>query len=106
MRNRNIRCTPTQKLTCQNLAVAKKLYPQVTELQLVALREINRTLRLSVSSGDLIIFHGKWYVTHSGLLRIAERRQCSGITTELEQDVSQPSEGRWVFRAIVCKSGS
>jgi hypothetical protein len=104
MRNRNIRST--QKLTRRNLSAAKKLYPQVTELQLLALREISRILRLSISSGDLIIFDGKWYVTHSGLLRIAERRRCSGITAELQQDVSQPSEGRWVFKATVCKSGS
>jgi hypothetical protein len=104
VRNRHAR--PMQKLTRQNLSAAKKLHPQVTELQLLALREISRTLRLSISSGDLTILDGKWYVTHSGLLRIAERRHCSGIATNLEQDVSQPSEGRWVFRATVCKSAS
>jgi hypothetical protein len=96
----------TQKLTRRNLYVAKKLCPQVTALQLLALREISDTLRLSISGGELQMLEGKWYVTHSGLLRIAERRRCTGIQSELEHTVSKPSEGRWVFRATVHKSPS
>ena len=46
----------------------------------------------------------KWYVTHSGLLRIATRRRCTGIKTELEQTTSKPSAGRWIFKATVFKS--
>jgi hypothetical protein len=46
----------------------------------------------------------RWYVTHSGLLRVAQRRRCSGITTELAEGVSNPQEGRWVFKATVAKS--
>jgi hypothetical protein len=45
-------------------------------------------------------------VTHSGLLRVAQRRRCSGITTELAEGVSNPKEGRWVFKATVVKSGA
>ena len=96
----------TQKLTRRNLSVAKKLCPQVTALQLQALREISNTLRLSISGGELQMLEGKWYVTHSGLLRMAEKRRCIGIQSELEQTVSKPSEGRWVFRATVLKSPS
>ena len=95
---------PRQKLTRQNLSIAKKLYPQVTELQLLVLREISRTLRLCISSGDLTMLEGKWYVTHSGLLRIATRRGCTGIETKLEPTASEPSVGRWIFKATVFKS--
>src|SRR6266853_1144562 len=95
---------PRQKLTRQNLSIAKKLYPQVTELQLLVLRETSRTLRLCISSGDLTMLEGKWYVTHSGLLRIATRRGCTGIETKLEQTTSEPSAGRWIFKATVFKS--
>ena len=63
-------------------------------------------LHLSLSSGDVTMLQGKWYVTHSGLLRIAKRRRCLGITTELELGVSDPIQGRWIFRATVLKSGS
>jgi hypothetical protein len=51
-------------------------------------------------------FSGKWYVSHSGLLRIAHRRRCVGIDTAIEQDATEASTGRWVFRATVHKSQS
>ena len=103
---RNARNQRRKKLTRQNVSLAKKLYLEVTKLQLVMLRDISRTLCLSISSGDLTILEGKWYVTHSGLLRIAARRRCSGIETGLQQAASEPSVGRWVFKATVFKSPS
>src|SRR5437762_13473902 len=96
---------PKLKLIRQNLRIVKRLYPDVTELQLSTLREISASLQLSISSGDLILLEGRWYVTHSGLLRTARRMRCSGITTELEGDVSNPTAERWVFKATVCQSG-
>jgi hypothetical protein len=102
----NDRNKPTQKLTRRNVSIAKKLYPEVTELQLAVLREISRALHLSISSGDLTMLERKWYVTHSGLLRIATRRRCTGIKTELEETTSEPSAGRWIFKATVFKTGS
>jgi hypothetical protein len=67
---------------------------------------MTRTLRLSIRVGDLLMLDGRWYVTHSGLLRVAQNRKCSGIKTELVENVSNPSEGRWVFKATVLKSKS
>jgi len=97
---------PTSKLIRQNVRVVKKLHPAVTSLQLAVLCEISRDLRLSLAIGDLSMLQGKWYVTHSGLLRIAKRRRCLGITTELQLSVSDPVQGRWIFRATVLKSSS
>jgi hypothetical protein len=34
-----------------------------------ALAVSSQELRVSVESGDLLLIEGKWYVTHSGLLR-------------------------------------
>jgi hypothetical protein len=96
----------TSKLIRQNVRVVKNLYPFVTSLQLSVLREITRDLHLSLIIGELSLLQGKWYVTHSGLLRIAKRRRCLGITTELELGVSDPVQGRWIFRATVLKSAS
>jgi hypothetical protein len=96
---------PKLKLIRQNLRIVKRLYPNVTELQLSTLREISASLRLSISSGDLMLLDGRWYITHSGLLRTAKRMRCSGISTELEGNVSNPTVRRWVFRATVCQSG-
>jgi hypothetical protein len=95
---------PRQKLTRYNVLLARKLYPQVTELQLSVLREITRSLGLSVSRSDLIILEGKWYVTHSGLLWIAAQRRCFGIETTIEATTSRLPPGSWVFKATVFKS--
>ena len=86
--------------------VQQELYPQVTDSQLLVLRELSRTLRLSVRSGDLLMLNGRWYVTHSGLLRVAQRRRCSSIKTELAEALCNPVEGRWIFKATVFKSES
>jgi len=97
---------PKAKLLRENVRTVKELYPHVTGLQLQVLRELSRTLLLSVRTGDLIMLDGRWYVTHSGLLRVAQRRRCSSITTELAESVSNPGEARWVFKATVIKSKS
>jgi hypothetical protein len=95
---------PKAKLIRENLRAVKQLYPHVTNSQMLVLRELSLTLGLSVRSGDLLMLDTRWYVTHSGLLRVAQRRRCSGIATELAEGVSNPKEGRWVFKATVAKS--
>jgi hypothetical protein len=99
-----LRRKPLQSLLRQNLIAVKKLYPDVPKLQLSVLREISRKFHLSVMNGDLMMLEGKWYVTHSGLLGVARRQHCRGISAELAEVVSDPSHGRWVFRATVLKS--
>jgi hypothetical protein len=95
---------PKAKLIRENLRAVKELYPHVTNSQLLVLRELSRTLGLSLRSRDLLMLEARWYVTHSGLLRVAHRRRCLSITTELAESVSDPKEGRWVFKATVAKS--
>jgi len=43
-------------------------------------------------------------VTHSGLLQLASRKGCRGITTILQERLSDVGAGRWVFKATVYKS--
>jgi len=95
---------PKEKLIRENLRAVKELCPGVTDSQLGILRELSSGLCLSLKNGDLILLDGKWYVTHSGLLRVAQRRRCQGIMTELVESVSNPQGGRWVFKATVAKS--
>ena len=104
MRASSIR--PKAKLIRENLRAVKELYPSVTGSQIMVLRELGRTLGLSLHNGDLLMLNSSWYVTHSGLLRVAKKRRCSTITTELVEGVSNPKEGRWVFKATVVKSGT
>jgi hypothetical protein len=93
-----------EKLLRENLRSVKELCPGVTPSQLTALRELSRDLLLSLAKGDMLLVNGRWYVTHSGLLRVAKRRRCKGITTELAEGVSNPKEGRWVFKATIATS--
>src|SRR4029077_20895394 len=95
-----------RRLMRQNLSSAKRLYPGLPKHQLSALRDLTASLHLSVSRSELMHFSGKWYVSHSGLLRIAHRRRCLGIDTAIEQHATELSMGRWVFRATVHKSQS
>src|SRR5712692_6605426 len=92
------------ELLRQNLRVAKLRYPTLRPRDLRALRDLTRTLRLSVLRGEVLCIDGKWYVTHGGLLRIALRRRCLGIRTILQERQSDPIAGRWVFKATVYKS--
>jgi hypothetical protein len=61
---------------------------------------------LSSALGDLISLDGRSYVTHSGLLRLANLRRCAGIRTLLAKDFCDPSVGRWVFKATVYKTST
>ena len=92
---------------CGRIFLTQKGFIQIFQSnKLSVLRDLTSTLRLSISRSELLYFTGKWYVSHSGLLRIAHRRRCVGIDTSIEQHTTEPSAGRWVFRATVHKSQS
>ncbi len=71
---------------------------------LKALDSLSERYGFSIALGDLLLLESKWYVTHAGLLRIAQRRRCHGIKTSLQKDVSDRIAGRWVFKATVYKA--
>ena len=58
----------------------------------------------SVESGDLLWLDGHWYVTHSGLIRLARRSHCAGIHVEPVAEFSDPATSRWAFKATAYKS--
>jgi hypothetical protein len=62
---------------------------------------------LSVADGDISLLDGKWYITHAGLLSLANRRRCFSIKVYPLRPFCDPATGRWVFKANVYKaSGS
>ena len=83
---------------------AKSLYGDLSKSILWALRELIQRHQTLVTSGDVKFFDGGWYVSHSGLLRLAERRRCAGIHSCPVLESSDPAASRWVFRAAVFKS--
>ncbi len=72
--------------------------------QLGGLRSLTVELRLSVARGDLRLINGAWYVTHTGLMRLAHRSRCAGIQVRLISEFCDPSANRWVFETVVYKS--
>jgi hypothetical protein len=58
----------------KNLVLARQLWPgQIAKVQSEQLRTLVERHLLSVDSGDVQLLAGRWYVTHSGLLRLADR---------------------------------
>ena len=95
-----------RSLLSSNSRLARRLWGQSSREVLQTLRYLTVTHSLSVAAGDLQLLDGRWYVTHTGLLRLSQRKHCSGIHTALQKDLSDPVANRWVFKATVYKSPS
>jgi hypothetical protein len=87
-----------------NARRARAIWGDLPEHLMLTLKELSRKYKLSLSSGDLQLLDGRWYVTHAGLLGIAERRRCLGITTSMDRFASDTALNRWVFKARVFRA--
>src|SRR5271157_3683606 len=90
--------------TRASIQLAKARWGQLPRSTLASLKELSEMHRLSIASGDLCYLDGRWYVTHSGLLRLASRRHCRGIEVTALVEFCDPSSSRWAFKATVYKS--
>jgi hypothetical protein len=84
-----------------NVRAARLVWGPLPSLVLKNLRQLTKRHHLSLPGGDVTLLGSQWYITHAGLLRISERRRCSGIVTLLQKDLSDPAAARWVFKATV-----
>jgi hypothetical protein len=87
-----------------NAKHARATWGAIPRIALDSLAELTDAHDLSVSAGDLQFLDGRWYVTHAGLLRIAQHRRCSGIRTALQKELTDPAANRWIFKATVYKT--
>jgi hypothetical protein len=85
---------------------AKSILGDLPETMFESLEGLVRQHKVSLADGDLKYLNGGWYVTHSGLLRLAERRHCAGMHVRPVLKSCDPPNSRWVFRAVVFKSRS
>jgi hypothetical protein len=86
------------------ISLAKKLWRGLPQTTVNSLRSLVSQFGISISNGDIRLISGHLYLTHVGLLSIAQRRRCASITTSLQTRVSDAAASRWVFRATVYKS--
>src|SRR5436305_13514672 len=87
-----------------NFIMAKVTWGRLPRTLLEGLRELTAKYGFSVPLGDLQLLDGRWYVTHSGLLRLAGRCRCHGIQVRQIRAFCDPITSRWVFKAAVYKS--
>src|ERR1039458_8658725 len=87
-----------------NVHLARTTWGDLPKAAISSLRALSEDYALSVAHGDLKLLDGRWYVTHAGLLGIAQRNRCSGMRTTVDKGLSDPASCRWVFRATVYKS--
>jgi hypothetical protein len=90
-------------LTVQNIRAARRNWA-LSRNQAALLRTFTDELKISVAIGDLKLIDGGWYVTHSGLMRLARRNRCVAILVKPVREFCDPESCRWVFKATVYKS--
>ena len=91
-------------LSLSNLRLARSKWGDVDRLAVEQLKKLSNELQLSVASGDLLLLDAHWYVTHTGLIRLATRRRCSGIHVQPITEFSDALNRRYAFKATVYKS--
>jgi hypothetical protein len=87
-----------------NKRLAEHSWGRLSSRLVTSLRSLTSEFGLSIGNGDIICLDEHWYITHSGLLRLASRRRCAGIQVEMVRDFCDPASARWAFRATVFPS--
>jgi len=85
---------------------AKSLCGDLPKSAIRALKGLIQQHKISVVNGDVRYLNGGWYVTHSGLLKVATRRRCCGIRVQPVGEFCDKSADHWTFKATVFKSPS
>jgi hypothetical protein len=87
-----------------NKRLAHQVWGRLSNTALQCLRTVTTNYGFSISAGELQIIDGSWYVTHTGLLRLARRRKCRGIHVEAVDSLCDAASSRFVLKATVYPS--
>lgn len=94
-----------RELVFANRRLARKLWgEEIQQRHLWALRDLADRFGFSIARGEIQLLNGNWYVTHSGLLRLAYRNRCCGIRVQPIREYCNQETNRWVFKATVYKT--
>jgi hypothetical protein len=92
-------------LVASNRRLAKRIWGGVLDrVQMRSLSEMTRSFGFSIAMRDILLLQNGWYVTHAGLVRLANRHHCAGIDVEAVTEFCDPIAERWSFKATVYKS--
>jgi hypothetical protein len=84
--------------------MAKRIWGNLPAASIGSLKELTRKHSLSIRAGEILLIDNRWYITHSGLLRIAHR--CAGIRVEALTEFCNPTLSRYAFKATLYRSRS
>ncbi len=94
-----------QKSQQANIDAAGQLWSgRLGPLHLEQLKVLGEKYGFSITGGDLLLVDNRWYVTHTGLLRLATKKRCCGIHVRAVSEFCDPVNCRWAFEATVYKS--
>jgi len=89
----------------ENLRLARQLLGAPLPTRVVrSLEALYKDFHFSLSNGEIQFINSCWYVTHTGLLRLARRKKCSGIHVEAVDSLCNPAANRFVLKATVYPS--
>src|SRR5450759_2985176 len=91
-------------MALRNARLARAIWPALSRAALQKLRSLTQETSLSLATGDVTYLEHGWYVTHTGLLRLACRNRCAGIDVRPLNKFCNPAASRWAFKATVYKS--
>jgi hypothetical protein len=91
-------------LARKNLKLAKQMWGELKPQFLQNLETYSTEFGFSVVAGDLLFLDKGWYVTHTGLIRLARRKRCVGINVKPVAEFSDQAASRWAFQATVFRS--
>jgi hypothetical protein len=93
-----------KKALQEELAQAEKAWGPLADSAIASFTSLVSAHRLSVLAGHVLYLNNHWYVTHTGLLSLANRRRCAGIRVWPVRAFCNPAAGRWAFKATVFRS--
>ena len=91
-----------QRLLRHNLRSAERTLGHAPSPRLESsIRSITEEFGFSLDRGELMILNGSAYVTHTGLLHLGRRMNCSGIAVETIDSLCDAAARRFVVKATV-----
>src|ERR1022692_5267163 len=93
-----------KELAGKNLKLARQMWGDLKPRSLQNLESYTTEFGFSIVAGDLLYLDKGWYVTHTGLIRLARRRRCVGIDVRPVAEFSDRAASRWAFQATVFRS--
>ena len=95
----------SKQLLHQNIRAAKQRLGRTLAPGMAAhLKALTLDFGFSIQAGELQIIDANWYVTHTGLLRLARRKRCRGIHVEAVDSLCNTAANRFVLKATVYPS--